>query len=117
MQQLQSLFDGQIINVSFLGYALCILIVVDLITGIVKGYRTDGIVSSKLRDGGFKKFGVLMVVAVSYALGVLLNDEKHLIVHGVMAYYVYTEIISVFENINALGIPLPPLLKNILGRK
>ncbi len=117
MEQLQSLFEGYSINVGFLGYALCILIVADLLTGIAKGYKTDGIVSSKLRDGGFKKCGVLMVVAVSYALGVLLNDTNHLIAHGVMAYYVYTEIISVFENLNALGIPLPPLLANILGRK
>lgn len=117
MQELQNLFQGCSINVGFLGYALCILMVADLVTGIVKGYKTSGIVSAKLRDGGFKKCGVLAVVAVSYALGILLNDENHLIVNGVMAYYVYTEIVSVFENLNDLNIPLPPILKNILGRK
>ena len=117
MQELQSLFEGYSVNVSFLGYALCLLVVADLVTGLVKGYLKEGIVSSKLRDGGFKKCGVLAVVAVSYALGILLNDAKHLIVNGVMAYYVYTEIVSVFENLNELDIPLPPILKNILGRK
>ncbi len=117
MQELLQLFEGYSINIGFLGYALCILIIADLLTGIVKGYVKDGIISSKLRDGGFKKCGVLVVVALSFALGVLLNDTKQLISSGVMAYYVYTEIVSVFENLNDLHVPLPPIFKNILGRK
>ena len=117
MEQLQNLFFGYDINIGFLFYALCILIVADLITGIVKGYKTTGVVSAKLRDGGFKKCGVLLVVALAYALSALLNDESRLLPNGVMAYYVYTEVVSVFENLDALQVPLPPILKNILGRK
>ncbi len=117
MNELKTLFQGYTVNVGFLGYALCILIVADLITGIVKGYLKDGILSSKLRDGGFKKCGVLLVVALSRALGLLLSDTAGVLANGVMAYYVYTELVSVFENLNALGVPLPPILKQILGHK
>lgn len=115
MHELKTLFAGYSINIGFLGYALCILIVADLLTGIVKGYLKDGVLSSKLRDGGFKKCGVLLVVALSHALGILLSDAAGVLPNGVMAYYIYTELISVFENLDALGVPLPPILRQILG--
>lgn len=116
MYELQNLFQDNSVNVGFLGYALCILIAADLVTGILKGYIKEGVLSSKLRDGGFKKCGVLLVVALSYALGVLISDTAHVLVNSVMAYYVYTELVSVFENLDALGVPLPPVLVQLLGR-
>lgn len=117
MNELQNLFHGYTVNVGFLGYALCILIVADLLTGIAKGYLKDGVLSSKLRDGGFKKCGILVVVALSRALGLLLSDTAGVLSNGVMAYYVYTELVSVFENLDAIGIELPPILRQIFGNK
>ena len=118
LNTLQNLFEGFTLNTNLLTVALACGIVLDFATGIFKGYRKDGkISSSKLRDGGFKKMGIMLVVVMSYGLSVLFTDVKHLIFNGVQAYYVYTELVSIIENLNTLGIPLPKVIKNIVGKE
>lgn len=113
---LQSVFEGFTLNTNLLTYALLIGIVADFATGLIKGYISDGgIISQKLRDGGFKKAGIVFVVIMAYGLSMLFGDKSHMIFNGVQAYYVYTELVSILENLAAVGVPLPRVFKNILG--
>lgn len=117
MEELMSLFQGFSVNVNLLWYALGILMVCDFGTGIAKAYKIDNEVSSsKLRDGGFKKCGMVAVAMLGIGLSHLFGDTRFLIANGIVAYYVYTELVSVVENLGALGVPLPPLIKNIAGK-
>lgn len=118
MKELMELFQGFSVNVNLLWYALGVLIICDFATGIAKAYRKDKyVLSSKLRDGGFKKCGMLSVALLGIGLSYLFGDSKLLISNGIVAYYVYTELVSVIENLDALGIPLPPVIKNITGSR
>ena len=118
IQTLESIFEGFTLNTNLLTYALLIGIVSDFATGIFKGYKADGeIISQKLRDGGFKKAGIVFVVIMAYGLSMLFGDKSHIIFNSVQAYYVYTELVSILENLVAVGVPLPKVLKNILGNK
>lgn len=118
IQTLENIFEGFTLNTNLLTYALLIGIVSDFATGIFKGYKADGeIISQKLRDGGFKKAGIVFVVIMAYGLSMLFGDTSHIIFNSVQAYYVYTELISILENLVAVGVPLPKILKNILGNK
>lgn len=118
IQTLESIFEGFTLNTNLLTYAVMIGIVTDFITGIIKGYKADGeIISKKLRDGGFKKAGIVFVVIMAYGLSMLFGDKSHIIFNSVQAYYVYTELVSILENLVAVGVPLPKVLKNILGNK
>lgn len=118
LQTLQTLFDGFTVNTNFLTVALLIGIVIDFITGIAKGYKADHKVSSsKLRDGGFKKAGILLVVGLGYGLSILFNDGAHVIFNGVQAYYIYTELVSIIENLKTLGVNMPTVLLKIIGYK
>lgn len=96
--------------------ALVFGIVTDFATGIAKAYKTDGkISSSKLRDGGFKKCGMVLVCIMSLGLSEFFSDTYFIISNSVLCYYVYTELISVTENLNSLGVSLPPIFKKLLG--
>lgn len=79
MQQLQNLFNGLTLNVNLLTWAVVLGILLDFATGIAKGYKTDGRVSSsKLRDGGFKKAGIVLVVLLAYGLsGAVWRYKPH----------------------------------------
>lgn len=113
---LQNLFNGFTLNTNLLTWALAIGIVTDFITGLAKGYRADKkISSSKLRDGGFKKAGIVLVVILSYGLSVLFSDESHVIFNGVQAYYIYTEMVSIIENLSDMGVDMPKIIKGIIG--
>ena len=114
---LQNLFEGFALNTNLLTYALLIGIAVDFATGIIKAYKSSGrLSSSKLRDGGFKKAGIILVVVLSYGLSMLFTDTAHVIFNGVQAYYVYTELVSVLENISEMGVAMPKILLRIFGR-
>ena len=118
IQTLENIFEVFTLNTNLLTYALLIGIVSDFATGIFKGYKADGeIISQKLRDGGFKKAGIVFVVIMAYGLSMLFGDTSHIIFNGVQAYYVYTELVSILENLAAVGVPLPKVLRNILGNK
>ncbi len=118
MQQLQNLFNGLTLNVNLLTWAVVLGILLDFATGIAKGYKTDGRVSSsKLRDGGFKKAGIVLVVLLAYGLSALFGDTSRIIFNSVQSYYVYTELVSIIENLICLGVEVPWILRKILGEK
>ena len=116
MTMLQNLFESFTLNTNFLTWALLIGVVIDFITGIAKGYKLDGKVSSKkLRNGGFKKAGIELVVVLSYCLSVLFTDTNRIIFNSVQCYYIYMELISTLENLDELGVRLPKMFTKILG--
>ena len=97
-------------------WGLFIGIITDFITGIAKGYIIEGKPSSaKLRMGMYKKIGIVLVVGLGYFLSVLFSDANFVIAHAIMCYYIYMELISILENLTELGVPLPKILKKILG--
>jgi len=113
---LESLFEGFALNTNWLTAILLSGMVLDFITGIAKGYKTGGKPSSaKLRCGGFKKAGIVLVVLLSYGLTLLFTDKNHLIFNSVQCYYIYMELISILENLTELDVKLPKILKTILG--
>lgn len=118
IQRLQNLFEGFALNTNMLTYALITGIIVDFVTGIVKAYRESGkLSSSKLRDGGFKKAAIILVVLLSYGLSMLFCDTNHVIFNSVQSYYIYTELISVLENLSEIGVDMPSFLSRIIGIK
>ena len=116
--QMREIVQELNVNTNFLTYAVLIGIMADFATGIAKGYKTDGKVSSsKLRSGGFKKAGMILVVFLSYGLSLLFNDTRHIIFNTIQIYYVYTESVSIIENLIELGVDVPWPLRKILGDK
>jgi len=115
---LEQLFEGMSINYGMLMLVVVMFIVADFMTGIFRAYKNDGRVnSSKLRNGGFKKCGIIFVIMLGYVLSVTLNDNNFVIYHSIQAYYLYTELVSILENLDDLGVKLPKILEKILGKK
>lgn len=116
MNELEQIFEEFSLNYSFLWIALLLFIACDFFIGILKAYKAKDVISSKLRDGGFKKGGIVLVCFIGYFLSTIFNDSKHIISNSVLCYYIYTELVSVIENLTILGIPLPPIIKNIVKK-
>lgn len=92
----------------------------DFATGFIGGLKTEGIKSSKLRDGLFKKVGFIGC----YALAYLLNYTEQYIDLGITVdlipiicgYVILTETVSIIENINKINPDiLQDKLKNLIG--
>lgn len=97
-------------------FALLIAIGFDTLTGVIKARYKKNITSQKWIDGFIRK--ILMLVAVSFCY---FLDSFHIINVGVSLesasamFFIAGEVISVFENLTEMGLPLPKVIIDYLG--
>lgn len=82
------------------------LMTADIITGWIQASINNTWDSTKMRVGLFRKSGELLVVIVAYVIYAAISLPVD-IPAFVASYIVIMEIISVFENLDQAGIPVP----------
>lgn len=82
------------------------LMTADIITGWIQASINNTWDSTKMRVGLFRKSGELLVVIVAYVIYAAINLPVD-VPAFVASYIVIMEIISVFENLDQAGIPVP----------
>ena len=112
---------------SFLGtlampfYILVCTNIMDYLTGIAASrYRGEAVNSHRGFHGIAKKICMWLLVAIGYILDYCImslgntigmtNEFKCLVSVAVVFWLLFNELISILENINDIGTPLPPFL-------
>ena len=95
--------------------ALLALIAIDFITGIIKSVILKNVSSLKMFEGGAKKIGILLIVAVANIVDNAL-DMGSILRAVTISYFIANEGISILENWSMLGLPIPQRLKDILAQ-
>ena len=90
-----------------------ILMVLDFLTGITHAWATGHLKSYKMRDGLNKKVGEICILLVGYIFTWTINAPRYLMI-GLTIYIVIMELISLSENLDKMGVPLPKPLKKAL---
>lgn len=84
---------------------LIFMIMVDFITGFIKGIKNKNLNSDKIFFGGFKKITILIIVAVAYQLELGLGTNFNLR-EITITYYIIQELVSVIQNASVFtGVP------------
>lgn len=91
-----------------------ILMGIDILTGIVNAWIKGEIKSSKLREGLAKKFGEISVIVIGevFVIGFGLSS---ILADGISIYLIIMELISICENLDKLGVPIPKFIKKALA--
>lgn len=89
-------------------------IAIDIITGVLNAWIENNVKSYLLRQGLGKKGGELLTVVLGELLVCALSVPKELLT-ATSVYIVFMEVISIFENLNKLGVPIPWFIKKALG--
>lgn len=95
----------------------------DLVTGILGALKSgEGIQSSKLRDGLFKKAGFICMyvfgIIVGYAQKYITLPYAENLLPIICAYAIGTEIVSIWENIHKINQDISlEKLKELIGYK
>jgi toxin secretion/phage lysis holin len=102
---------------------LLLFMAADYVTGIIKsGMKKE--ISSKIGFRGIgKKVGILVVVAMAQGLDVLLADQTAnilgvdmpMIRTVVIWAYIVNELTSIIENVEGMGVPVPPVIDKVLS--
>lgn len=97
--------------------ALSVLVsfmLIDFLTGLLRGYITGNLSSSTGFKGIAKKSVILIVLIVSVLLDRLINDGIWVFRTLICYFYIANEGISILENCTALGLPVPSRLSEAL---
>ena len=92
-----------------------ILMAADIVTGWIQATINGTWDSTKMRKGLYRKAGELMVIVVTYAVSaaISLPFDAAAFVAG---YIIVMEILSVCENLNQAGLPIPTWIVKRLGK-
>lgn len=91
-----------------------ILMLIDIITGITNAWIKHELDSSVLRRGLGKKLGEISAILVGeiFVIGFGLTS---LVADGISLYIIIMELISICENLEGLGVPIPKFIKKALA--
>lgn len=98
---------------------LCILMIIDFITGIVGAIMGEsdksangGLSSKVIWLGIIKKVMTLVMVVVGAQLDIITNSNY--IRDAVVIAYIITETISIIENAGIMGLPIPSIITKVI---
>lgn len=89
--------------------------VLDYVSGIMHAWINGILQSKKMRSGLVKKVGEVMILVlgelVTYGLGLPMY-----IVQVLALYIVFMEVISIMENLQLLGVPIPKFIASAFSK-
>jgi toxin secretion/phage lysis holin len=104
-----------------------LLMIIDYITGLMAGAIKEGLTSRKATKGIFKKVGIITLLVFGFILDAAFHyiaaegfnfDLPFNMPIGIVVsvWVVITEAISICENLDRVGVPIPKWLVKILAR-
>ena len=90
------------------------LMAIDVLTGIIKAWAHNDFQSAIMRAGLAKKAGEIMILVVGelVSYGLILPD---VIMNCISFYIIFMEVMSILENADELGIPVPKFVKDVIN--
>lgn len=90
------------------------LMAIDVITGLMGAWIRKDFQSTKMRAGLAKKAGELMIILIGilFTYGMELPDY---ILNFASLYIIIMELMSIVENLDKLGAPLPKVIKDVIN--
>ena len=107
-------------------YLLVACNIIDYLTGIMAALSRGEKISSEIGFRGItKKVGQWLLVVIGYIVDVMIEYAGHAISEEftipiivsvcVASWLVFNEVISILENLNEMGVPIPKFLVNIVN--
>lgn len=90
-----------------------VLMAVDILTGSLNAWAKANFRSFKMREGLVKKCGEITILAIGqlFTVGLVLPTY---IMSGISFYIIFMELISICENLQKMGVPIPKFIKKAL---
>ncbi len=93
---------------------LVLLMALDYITGLSKGYINKNLNSETSVKGLMKKIFILFILIIAVALDRMTGTGEHIFRTLVAFFYISNESLSIIENAAELGVPVPKQVQDAL---
>lgn len=91
-----------------------ILMGADILTGFINAWGKKEISSSKLRTGLSKKVGEITILVIGELFSFALRLPAEIMTF-ISVYIILMELVSIFENLDKLGVPIPGSVKKVVN--
>lgn len=91
-----------------------IFMLADIVTGFGNAYVHKEIVSHKMRSGIIKKCGEMLIIFLTSLICFVLQ-MPHQVITIVAFYMILMETISILENLDKIGVPVPDWIEKSLN--
>ena len=91
-----------------------VLMAIDVITGSINAWAKKDFKSNKMRQGLVKKCGEITILAIGTIFKFGFGLPLYL-VGGLAFYIIVMELISICENLDAMGVPIPKFISKALA--
>lgn len=95
---------------------LLAMMIVDIVSGLLKGAQQGRLKSAIMSLGILKKGGILISILFAYLLDMLVNSGNTVFVTMMTWLAIGNEGLSIVENLSILGVKIPDALTNRLGQ-
>lgn len=90
------------------------MMAIDIITGLLYAWSTKSFESAKMRTGLAKKCGEILIILIGMLFVYGTNIPTYILT-GISAYIIFMELMSVLENLDKLGVPIPAFIAKVLN--
>ncbi|MEH7117224.1 phage holin family protein [Neobacillus vireti] len=97
-------------------FILVCLMLIDVVSGLLKGAKNKRLKSAIMQMGIMKKAGMLLAIVFASLLDILINDGMPIFRTLMVWLAIGNEGLSIIENFNALGVPMPAQIKDRLAQ-
>lgn len=91
-----------------------IMMGLDILTGLIYAWISQTFDSSKMRSGLGKKFAELSYIVIGAIATISLSVPIY-ILNGIAFYIIFMELMSIIENCDKLGAPVPGFVKKVVN--
>lgn len=91
-----------------------VLMAIDVITGSINAWAKKDFKSFKMRTGLVKKCGEITILTIGTLFKFAFGLPWY-IVGGVAFYIIFMELISICENLDKMGVPIPKFISKALS--
>lgn len=92
----------------------CIMIAIDFITGLIYAWSSKTFESKKMRTGLTKKVGEISIIVIGEVFSFAFGLPRY-IMAWIAFYIILMELMSVFENLDKMGVPIPKFIKDVVN--
>jgi toxin secretion/phage lysis holin len=90
-----------------------VLMALDFLTGVSHAWATGHLKSYKMREGLNRKFAEICIIAIGVLFRWAINLPDYIVI-GLTIYVVIMELVSISENLDKMGVPLPKWVQKAL---
>ena len=91
-----------------------LLMAFDILTGFINAWAKREIQSSKLRTGLSKKVGEIAILVIGELFFFVMRLPAEVMTF-ISVYIILMELVSIFENLDKLGVPIPGSVKKVVN--